>query len=156
MPGPDCRVGDGCYTGLLMLFALRFEYLLEVGAILHELISLEVASTAPFFLECVDLADGEMTSSGPPDAFRKLVLVLNEPRIPDHSRSGRLVLLEEDILSSRINSGVRDRHHARPEHLRNTVTVKKIADPELFGHEAIQPPRGPPFLPTGTRWRRAV
>jgi hypothetical protein len=120
-----------------MLFALSFEYLLEVGAILHEFVSLEVASTAPFLLEGVDLPDGKVTSSGPPDSFRKLVLVLNEPRIPDHRRSRRLVLLEEDLLSSRIDGGVRDRHHAGPKHLGDTIAVKEIADAELFGHEAV-------------------
>src|SRR4051794_11638080 len=100
-----------------MLFALRFEYFLEVRAILDELVSLEVAPAAPLLLEGLDLPDGEVPSSRPPDAFRKLVLVLNEPRIPDHGRSGRLVLLQEDLLSSsRIGSSVRDRHHARPEH----------------------------------------
>jgi hypothetical protein len=43
-----------------VLLALLVQHLLEVGAVLHELVDLEVATAAPDLLERVDLAHREV------------------------------------------------------------------------------------------------
>jgi hypothetical protein len=132
--GPNCRVVGGWHLGAAMLLPLLVEHVLQVGAVLDELEGLEVASSAPDLFERIHLAHCELSRPPVADAGSELVLVDDERLVPDDCRSGRLVLLQKNLLSCRSLGPVGDRHHARPEDLRDTVLPDPITDLQLLGH----------------------
>jgi hypothetical protein len=84
-----------------VLLALLVQHLLQVGAVLDELIGLEIAGPAPPLLERIDLRHREIGGPARQDPVRQLLLIGNEILVPDDRRGRRLILLEEHLLARR-------------------------------------------------------
>src|SRR5512134_10226 len=72
---PYSGITGGRLPGRAMRFPLLVQHLLQVGAILHELEGLEIASATPHLFERIDMPDGEVVGLAAHDARRQLLLV---------------------------------------------------------------------------------